>query len=47
MDRAKLVLIECLKMSEENAHHYIERQAMNMRCTKAEIAQSIIRTYKN
>lgn len=47
VDRAKLVLIECLKMSEENAHHYIERQAMNMRCTKAEIAQSIIRTYKN
>lgn len=47
VDRAKLVLIECLKMSEENAHYYIEHQAMNMRCTKAEIAQSIIRTYKN
>ena len=45
--RAKLVLMQCLKMSEESAHHYIERQAMNMRCTKAEIAQSIIRTYEN
>ena len=47
VDRAKLVLMECLKMSEENAHYYIEHQAMNMRCTKKEIAQSIIRTYKN
>ena len=47
VNRAKLVLMECLKMSEENAHYYIEHQAMNMRCTKMEIAQSIIRTYKN
>lgn len=47
MDRAKLVLMECLKMSEESAHYYIEHQAMNMRCTKTEIAQSVIRTYKN
>lgn len=47
VDRAKLVLMECLKMSEEKAHHYIEHQAMNMRCTKLEIAQSIIRTYQN
>lgn len=47
VDRAKLVLMECLKMSKENAHHYIEHQAMNMRCTKMEVAQSIIRTYKN
>ena len=47
VDRAKLVLMECLKMSEESAHYYIEHQAMNMRCTKTEIAQSVIRTYKN
>ena len=47
VDRAKLVLMECLKMSEEKAHHYIEQQAMNMRCTKLEIAQGIIRTYQN
>ena len=47
VDRAKLVLMEYLKISEENAHSYIEHQAMNMRCTKQEIAQSIIRTYQN
>lgn len=47
VDRAKLVLMEYLKMSEESAHYYIEHQAMNMRCTKTEIAQSVIRTYKN
>ena len=45
--RAKLVLMDCLKMSEENAHHYIEHQAMDRHCTRLEIAQSIIRTYHN
>ncbi|MPN45447.1 hypothetical protein SDC9_193014 [bioreactor metagenome] len=47
VDRAKSVLMQCLKMDEDSAHHYMEKQAMDLRCTKAEIAQNIIRTYKN
>jgi len=45
INRAKWALIEQLKMSEEDAHHYIERQAMNRGVTKRQIAESIIRTY--
>lgn len=45
VQRAKKMLMECLKMSEPQAHHYIERQAMDMRVTKYEVANSIIKTY--
>lgn len=46
MNRAKWVLIKCLSMSEAQAHHYIEKQAMNLRCSKREIAERIINTYE-
>lgn len=45
VQRAKRMLMECLKMSESQAHRYIEKQAMDMRITKYEVANSIIRTY--
>ena len=45
INRAKLLLIENLKMPEQEAHHYIEKQAMNLRAPKREIAENIIRTY--
>ncbi len=45
VQRAKRMLMECLKMSEAQAHRYIEKQAMDMRVTKYEVANSIIRTY--
>ncbi len=45
INRAKLLLIEQLKMNEQEAHHYIEKQAMNLRASKREIAENIIRTY--
>ena len=45
INRAKLLLIERLKMNEQEAHHYIEKQAMNLRAPKREIAENIIRTY--
>lgn len=45
INRAKLLLIEHLKMNEQEAHHYIEKQAMNLRASKREIAENIIRTY--
>ena len=47
VNRAKWVLIEYLKMSEPQAHRYIEKQAMDMRITKREVAESIIRNYES
>lgn len=45
VNRAKWILITELKMNEKDAHHYIEKQAMD-RCTaKKEIAEEIIKTY--
>lgn len=47
INRAKLLLIQCLSMSEGQAHRYIEKQAMNMRTSKLNIAKQVIRTYEN
>lgn len=47
IDRAKLVLIQSLGLSEPQAHRYIEKQAMDMRTTKKEVAKAILRTYEN
>ena len=47
VNRAKFVLIAYLKMSEATAHRYIEKQAMDMRITKREVAESILKTYEN
>lgn len=47
ISRAKLVLMQNLKMTEEAAHYHIEHQAMDRRCTKEEIAKAIIRTYQS
>lgn len=45
VNRAKWLLISELKMDEPQAHHYIEKQAMD-RCTpKRDIAEEIIKTY--
>lgn len=47
VNRAKFILVERLKMSEAEAHRYIEKQAMDT-CTKRRIiADKIIRTYEN
>lgn len=46
VNHAKWILIEVLKMTEEDAHRYIEKQAMDRCVSKAEIAKSIIATYK-
>lgn len=46
ISRAKAVLIEYLKLTEAQAHHYIEKQAMDLRLTKTEIAQNILTTYE-
>lgn len=46
VNRAKWVLIDYLKMNESQAHRYIEKQAMDMRMTKREVAENIIKTYE-
>lgn len=46
VDRAKCCLIQYLEMSEEDAHHYIEKKAMDKRVTKREIAEDILKTYE-
>lgn len=45
VNRAKWILIEQLKMTEEEAHRYIEKQAMDRCVTKREIASGVIHTY--
>ncbi len=47
IDRAKLLLVTCLGMSEEQAHRYLEKQAMDQRLSRLEIAKQVIRTYQN
>ncbi len=46
VNRAKLLLIEQLKMTEGEAHRFIEKQAMDRCVTKKTIAQAILSTYK-
>ena len=45
VNRAKWILIEHLKMTEADAHRYIEKQAMDRCIFKREIAEEIIKTY--
>ena len=45
VNRAKMLLMSNLKMSEQEAHRYIEKEAMD-RCTKRiTLDHEIIRTY--
>ena len=47
VDRAKCALIQYLRMSEQEAHRFIERQAMNRRVPKREVAMEILKTYES
>ncbi|MCL2108834.1 MAG: ANTAR domain-containing protein [Oscillospiraceae bacterium] len=47
VDRAKCILISYMSMDEKEAHRYIEKQAMDMRSTKREVAEGILKTYEN
>ena len=46
VNKAKWFLIEQLKMTEQEAHRYIEKQAMDRCVTKRVIAENILPTYK-
>ena len=45
IDRAKCLLISYLNLSEQEAHKFIEKQAMDLRTTKRGIAEGILKTY--
>ena len=45
VNHAKWVLIEQLKMTEEQAHRYIEKQAMDRCITRRAVAENILSTY--
>lgn len=45
IDRAKGILIKYLSMTEPQAHRYLEKQAMDLRLTKLEVAKNLLSTY--
>ncbi len=45
VNRAKWALIKSCSMTEEEAHRYIQKQAMDMCLSKKETAESILKTY--
>lgn len=47
IDRAKCALIEYLHMTEKEAHRFIEKQAMNKRVSRREVALGILKTYES
>ena len=47
INRAKCLLIEQLAMTEEEAHRYIEKTAMDTSCRRVKVAEDIISTYEN
>lgn len=46
VDRAKLILVQQFKMTEKDAHRFIEKKAMDRCVKRSVIAQRIIRTYQ-
>ena len=45
VSRAKCCLVQYLNMTESQAHRYIEKQAMDMRTSKKDVAENILKTY--
>jgi response regulator NasT len=46
ISRAKLALVQFMGLSEPEAHRYIEKQAMDTRSTRREVAESILAEYE-
>ena len=47
VNKAKWALIQCLGMTEEEAHRHIEKRAMDERLTRREVASRILSTYSH
>ena len=46
ISRAKLILMQTMGYTEEQAHKHIEKHAMDARRTRAEVAVEILKTYE-
>ncbi|MGI6030289.1 MAG: ANTAR domain-containing response regulator [Eubacteriales bacterium] len=46
VDRAKCALIQYCKFDEAQAHRYIEKHAMDLRQTRRQVAESILKLYE-
>ena len=46
VNHAKWILIQNMKMTESEAHRMIEKQSMDTRQSKREVAEGIIKTYQ-
>lgn len=46
VNHAKWLLIQCLRMTESEAQHYLEKQAMDARISKRQMAENVIKTYE-
>lgn len=46
VDRAKCVLVEYLRISEQDAHRQIQKRAMDMRISLVAAAREILKTYE-
>ena len=44
-NRAKMLLMQNLNMSEQEAHRYLEKEAMNRGMKRTALAEEIIKTY--
>lgn len=47
IDRAKCLLMEKEHLSEQQAHRYLEKKAMDQQCTRFEIAKRLIEKYQH
>lgn len=47
INRAKCLLISYLSMSEQEAHRFLEKQAMDLRVTRRAVAEGILKMYEN
>jgi len=47
VDRAKCVLIQYSDFTEQQAHRYIEKKAMDQRVSRREVAEDILRIYES
>ena len=47
VNKAKWILISQLSMSEPESHRYIEKQAMDTRRDRTEIAQEVLENYED
>ena len=45
VNRAKMLLMQNLKMTEQEAHRYIEKEAMDRGMKKIAVSEEIIKTY--